>query len=250
MEAEVAVVAIATLAGATLQSATGFGFALLLGPAAFAVFEPGDAIFVLLTSGALLSFLVLFTERRPRETRPRDLRLVLAASVPGMVAGLFVLAALAKEPLQVLVGLGVLLAVALQIRGGPAQARVAASHSAGLRAATGLVAGLLTTTTSTNGPPLVLLFERLGYRPAEQRDSLAVAFLFLDLVGGVFFAPFLISGDGLSAATYAVIAVATVAGQQLGRRIFVRLGPGTFRAAGTALVTLAGFASIVAGLAG
>ena len=247
---EVALVAVATLAGATLQSATGFGFALLLGPAAFAVFEPGDAIFVLLTSGALLSFLILFTERRQRETRPRDLRLVLLASVPGMFAGVFILAALETEPLQVLVGLGVLTAVALQLRNGQAEPSAGAAHSAGLSAATGLVAGVLTTTTSTNGPPLVLLFERLGYRPAEQRDSLAAAFLFFDFIGGVVFAPFLINGEGASAAALAAVAVCTVAGQQLGRRIFVRLDATTFRAAGIVLVALAGLASIVAGVAG
>jgi hypothetical protein len=244
---EIALVAVATLAGASLQSATGFGFALLLGPAAFAAFEPGDAVFVLLLSGALLSFLVLFAERRPRQARPRDMRLILAASLPGMVGGIFILAALDKDPLQVLVGLGVLAAAALQAR---AAQSAAPAHPAALRAGTGLVTGLLTTTTSTNGPPLVLLFQRLGYSPAEMRDSLAAAFLFLDLVGGVIFAPFLINGEGISATALAAIAVCTVAGQELGRRIFVRLDQRTFRTAGLLLVTLAGLASIAAGLAG
>ena len=247
---EVALVAVATLAGASLQSATGFGFALLLGPAAFAVFDPGDAVFVLLVSGALLSFLILFAERRPRRARPQDMRLILAAAVPGMVGGLFILAALDKDPLQVLVGLGVLVAALLQARAVQSHAQPSPGHPAALRAGTGLLTGLLTTTTSTNGPPLVLLFQRLGYSPAEMRDSLAAAFLFLDLVGGVIFAPFLIAGEGVSAAALAAIAACTVVGQLLGRRIFVRLDPHTFRSAGLVLVTLAGLASIVAGLAG
>ena len=247
---EIALVAIATLAGATLQSATGFGFALLLGPAAFAVFDPGDAVFVLLVSGALLSFLILFTERRRRETRPDDLRPILAAAVVGMVGGLFILAALEQELLQVLVGLGVLIAVSLQVRAGPPRSPRPLSHPGAIRAGTGLITGLLTTTTSTNGPPLVVLFERLGYRPAEQRDSLAAAFLFLDFVGGVILAPFLINGGGVAAAALAAIAICTVAGQQLGRRIFVRLDPRAFRLAGLVLVTVAGLASVVAGLAG
>ena len=247
---EVALVAIATLVGASLQSATGFGFALVLGPAAFAVFEPVDAVFVLLASGALLSFLVLFAERRPREHRPADLRLILAASVPGMVGGVFILAALEREPLQVLVGLGVLFAVSLQARTAPQHSPQPTSHPATLRAGTGLITGLLTTTTSTNGPPLVLLFQRLGYRPAEQRDSLAAAFLFLDVVGAIIVVPFLIDGEGIAAATLALIAASTVAGQELGRRIFVRLSPRAFRSAGLVLVTIAGVASIVAGLVG
>ena len=245
---EVALVAVATLAGATLQSATGFGFALLLGPVAFAVFEPVDAVFILLTSGALLSFLVLFAEQRPHEARVSDLRPILAASVVGMVAGVFVLAALEKELLQVLVGLGVLLAVALQIRAAPAHADHRPAHPGALHLGTGLVTGLLTTTTSTNGPPLVLLFQHLGYRPAEQRDSLASAFLFLDLVGGIIVVPLLFDSEGVSAVTLLVIAAATVAGQRLGRRIFIRLHSHAFRLAGLVLVTLAGLASIAAGL--
>jgi uncharacterized membrane protein YfcA len=168
-----------------------------------------------------------------------------------MFGGLFILGALNKEPLQILVGLGVLGAVALQARAVPAHATHPTSHPAALRAGTGLVTGILTTTTSTNGPPLVLLFQRLGYRPAEQRDSLAAAFLFLDLVGGILVAPFLINGgEGVSAAALAAIAAATIVGQQLGRRIFVRLDPAAFRSAGLVLVTVAGIASIVAGLAG
>ena len=246
---EIALVAVATLVGATLQSATGFGFALLLGPAVFAVFEPGDAIFVLLVSGALLSFLVLFAERRDREVRSRDLGLVLAAALPGMVGGAFILAALEKSPLQVLVGLGVLLAVAFQLRAEAVHAPPPA-HPTALRAGTGFITGLLTTTTSTNGPPLVLLFQRLGYSPAELRDSLAGAFLVLDLLGVVVFGPFLINGEGVSGAAFAAIAACTVAGQVLGRRVFVRLDPGVFRSAGIVLVTLAGLASIAAGLAG
>ena len=247
---EVALVAVATLAGATLQSATGFGFALLLGPAVFAVFEPVDAIFVLLASGALLSFLVLFTERRAREAVTADLRLILGAAVPGMAGGLLILSALSKEPLQVLVGVGVLLAASLQLRASSSQTAPPTGHPTALRAGTGLLTGLLTTTTSTNGPPLVLLFQRLGYGPAQQRDSLAAAFLFLDLVGGIIVAPFLVNGDGVSAAALGAVAVCTVAGQQLGRGIFLRLDPQTFRAAGLILVTLAGLASIAAGVAG
>ncbi len=69
-----ALAALATLLGATLQSATGFGFALVLGPAAFAVFEPAEALTVLLVLGAVLSVLMLFAERRPRRSPCRPQR--------------------------------------------------------------------------------------------------------------------------------------------------------------------------------
>lgn len=244
-----ALAALATLLGATLQSATGFGFALILGPALFAVFDPTEAISTLLILGAVLSVLILFGERRDREIRAADLRLVLFASVPGLIAGVFVLAVLAKSPLQVAVGVAVLCAVALQVRHDPAPA-TAGSVSFPLRGGTGLLVGLLTTTTSTNGPPLVLLFQRLGYTPAQQRDTLAAAFLFLDVLGVLAFVPLLANGEGLPLASIAVLVVLTVAGQVLGRRLFLRLDPAAFRTAGLILVTLAGIASVVAGFAG
>ena len=61
---EITLVALATFAGATLQSATGFGYALLAGPATFAVFEPAEAITVLLALGTVSNLLIMAGERR------------------------------------------------------------------------------------------------------------------------------------------------------------------------------------------
>jgi uncharacterized protein len=51
--------AVAALVGAAVQSATGFGFALVLSPALFAVMEPTEAVTALLLLGAVLNMLVL-----------------------------------------------------------------------------------------------------------------------------------------------------------------------------------------------
>ena len=51
--------ALAALLGAAVQSATGFGFALVLSPALFAVMEPTEAVTALLLLGAVLNVLVL-----------------------------------------------------------------------------------------------------------------------------------------------------------------------------------------------
>ena len=61
-----ALAALAALAGAFVQSATGFGFALVLSPALFAVLEPDEAVTTLLALGLALNVLVLFEHGRPR----------------------------------------------------------------------------------------------------------------------------------------------------------------------------------------
>ncbi len=47
----IALAAVAALVGAAVQSATGFGFALLLCPALFAVVDPYEAVTALLALG-------------------------------------------------------------------------------------------------------------------------------------------------------------------------------------------------------
>lgn len=243
---ELILVSAAAFLGATIHSATGFGFALLLGPALFAALEPAEAITTLLVLGGLLNLLIVAGEQRSSSVRRSELVAVLAWSVPGLVAGVVILLALAKPVLQMIVGVCVLGAVALLVRHGTAEgARV----SVAAQGFAGFIAGALTTTTGTNGPPLVLLLERAGATPAERRDTLAAMFLGLNLIGGV--ALMLAGKDvALPAPTVTLALIALVAsGRQAGRMVFERLEPGPFRIVGLALIVVAGFASIVAGLA-
>ena len=235
----------ATLAGATLQSAAGFGFALVLAPAAFAVLDPDEAVTVLLILGLELNLLILFGERRRAEPLWEELRPLMLWALPGLVAGVVVLALLERPELQIAVGVLVIAAVALRMKGG-----VEASSQrpgTGLRAATGLATGALTTTTGTSGPPLVLWLERVGAGPGQLRDTLGVSFLILDVLAiGALLAP---GGARFQVETGHLVALlaVTLVGQILGREIFSRLPQEAFRKVAFALVLLTGLASIVAG---
>ena len=237
----------ATVLGATLQSATGFGLALVLGPALFALLDPAEAVTTVLVLGAVLNVLMLLTERRSRFVRWPDLAPLLAAAAPGLVAGALVLDAVPKPILQVAVGVAVMLAALIQARRRLAAAP--AHQTVRGAAAAGLCAGALTTTTSTNGPPLVLWFQRLGYTPEEFRDSIAAALLPLNLLGALTLA--LVTGreQALDLGLVALLVAFTIAGQVTGRRLFERMDAGRFRAIGLVLVALAGTASIAAGVA-
>jgi len=242
--------ALAALAGATLQSATGFGLVLVLGPALFGVFEPEQALTMLFVLSGILNLLVLLAEGRRREVATGQLSIVLLAALPGVVCGVLILQALAKPTLQVVVGFAVLAATAIQAR----ELRVAGVSSSPsslvVPGAVGFVTGILTTSTGTSGPPLVLWFQRLGLGPVAMRDTLAAAFFVLNIVGAA--ALFTLGEDpGLPGAASAALLVAlALAGYLAGRAAFERLHPRRFRTLGLLLVGAAGLASIIAGLAG
>ena len=94
----------AALAGALVQSATGFGFALVLSPALFAVLDPYEAVTTMLLLGPPLNVLVL-ADSAAAQAQLARLAPMLAAAVPGLAVGAS--------------GLELSLEAVLQVRWGP-----------------------------------------------------------------------------------------------------------------------------------
>jgi hypothetical protein len=237
--------AAAALVGAAVQSATGFGFALVLSPALFAVLEPVEAVTTLLVLGLALNLLVLFEGGRPDHVDWRRLAPMLAAALPGMAVGALLLGLLSKATLQVGVGLAVIAAALWQLWGPEEARRWASGRAAGW--ATGFLSGALTTSISVSGPPIVLWLEAHGVRPLEFRASLAASFLALNLTGGLVLLA--VEGSGaLDAGTVAPLLGLLLVGYALGAFAFRRLPPDRFSTAVLALVLAAGVGSVMAGL--
>jgi uncharacterized protein len=241
-----ALAAAAALAGATVQSATGFGFALIASPALFAAMSPYEAVSALLLTGFLLNVLVLAD--RKGEVRWRAIAPMLAFGLPGLAGGAALLSALPKPVLQIAVGAAVIAAAGFQHR---AEARAPEPYEASLgsAAAVGVVSGALTTATSVSGPPIVLWLRAQRLPPAELRASLAASFLALNLTGGVALlvagGPGSLAAPGVLLPLLALVAV----GHAIGALAFRRLDQRRFRSLVLALVVAAGAASVVAGLA-
>jgi uncharacterized membrane protein YfcA len=82
------------------------------------------------------------------------------------------------------------------------------------------------------------------------RDSLGAAFLGLAVIGGLVLAPVLVaSGTDVDWGAMAAALACVVVGHAIGRRAFARLKGERFEPLVLAVVTAAGLASIVAGLA-
>ncbi len=212
----VALAALAVFLGAALQSATGFGFALVAAPILFALVGPREAV----TAGVLLALLInaltLAGERRRPVPLGRVSLTLVAWSVPGLALGALALRELPERPLSVLVALAVLAALALRLR-----SRALAPRARGWHApVAGISSGALATSTSLSGPPLVFCLLARGTAPAPMRDTLAAIFVAQALLA----LPAL-----LATATFTVprglgaLLGAALLGQLLGRRAFAWL---------------------------
>jgi len=240
--------AAAAFAGASVQSATGFGFALVSSPALFAALEPVEAVSALLVLGLALNLLVLLDTHGGAgggRVRWDALGPLLGFALPGLGLGVALLALLPKATLQVVVGCGVIGAAALVWR----EPQPAGPPRMPAACAAGLASGALTTSVSLSGPPLVLWLRARGLKPAELRASLAAAFLVLNLAG----CALLLGAEGPSGAVEPAVLVPllglVVVGHLAGARLFRRLDPERFSTLVLALVVAAGVASIAAGLA-
>src|SRR5262245_17549506 len=145
--------AVAVAVGAVLQSATGFGFALVAAPLLFPALGPQEAIGTLLVLACVGSLLILGAERRrPRPLR-RDAAAIIAASLPGAIRGVVVLRSVSPVMLQYAVTISVVVALLVRWRTTRAPNTGRQWWSA---PAAGVAAGALTTSTNASGPPLLL----------------------------------------------------------------------------------------------
>jgi hypothetical protein len=161
--------------GAVLQSATGFGFALVAAPLLFPALGPQEAIGTLLVLACVGSVLILVAERRRPRPLGRDAAVIVAASLPGAIAGVVVLRSLDSATLQYGVTASVM--VALAVRRLAARTGSLARRPRWSAPAAGLAAGALTTSTNASGPPLLLHLTGRGTEPARVRDTINVCYL-------------------------------------------------------------------------
>lgn len=214
-----AIAAAAVFLGAALQSATGFGFALVSAPILFAILGPQEAVTAGVVLGLELSLLTLATERRRPRVLSGEAVALVAWSLPGVVGGAFALRELPDGLLSCLVALAVLGALALRLRfNGPARAAV---HRPWQTAAAGAASGALSTSTSLSGPPLVFHLLARGASPEQMRDTLAAVFVALALLSA---AALVVTATFDVPAGVLTLAAAAVAGQLFGRRAFAWLG--------------------------
>lgn len=203
-----------------LQTATGFGFAILSAPVGAALLGGPQAITTVLITGTAVDLMILFLRRQPRQPRWDEVGILAVSSVPGLLVGAYLLAVMPTKVLLMIIALAVGLAVGFRIWSRLSGHRHALTVSRCWGVAAGAISGVLATSTTLAGPPTVYYLSHRPYSPATIRDTL----VFLNLarlplsvialaIGGVFL---IFPGVGW-------LAIAAVAGFFVGSRIFARL---------------------------
>jgi uncharacterized membrane protein YfcA len=196
--AQLIVVAIAIFVAAFMQVLSGFGFALLSMPIMTLALPVSQAVVVSTLLGCLSTSWQAW-HLRENAVRPLVKRLSLAAFV-GMPLGLVILNVVADTTLKLILGCAVLTATALLI------ARINLKNvGPGLDIGVGFVSGVLNTSLSTNGPPLVFGLQARHLEADEFRATISMVFAFSNIVGIALFA---LDGkftvDGMKAALIAL----------------------------------------------
>lgn len=207
------VIAVAALASFA-QGVTGFGFALIAVPFLVLVVDVREAV-VLATLLGLVN-VALLAARVWRATPWGTVAWLLAGSLAGMPFGLAILIFTPEEGLRltvsaVTVGMAIALASGLRIPfSGPLS-----------ELAVGVVSGVLRTSTSMSGPPVVIYLHGRHQPPDTFRAAMTMFFLVGGVVSvGAFASARVITWRALALAGAALPAVylANMAGDRLARR--------------------------------
>lgn len=171
MSAELGLALAGVVLGGLVQSATGFGFALIAAPALAATLGPREAVPTIAVLSLAVNLLTLLGEGRAPAVERHTAAVLTAASVPGMAIGALILATAPEDALRLVVAAVVVGTVIAYVRlrdDGPARSSATGA---------GFVSGVLATTAGINGPPLVVHLRRIGLGTAQTRDTLAAFFL-------------------------------------------------------------------------
>ena len=216
----VAIFAFVATASAT-QALSGFGFSLLLVPPLALVLGPREAVVLANLLGPGMNGIMVW--RLWHAVRWRTSAVLLAAAAAGMPVGLLVLLVVDARPMRVVIAVTVLVSTFALWRGFAIRGRSLAGDLAA-----GFTSGVLNTSKSMSGPPVVLYLQGRALPPDEFRATLAGFFLASSFVAVALF----VIGGQIHARTFAQVSVAAaglVAGYAVGAMVYRRIPVTHFR---------------------
>ena len=226
---------------AFVRGVTGFGFALISAPTLLLIWSPKSVVAINLLLGIPSSALLLGYAFR--EVDLRKIFPLAAGSLLGIPLGVYIIEAIAPSALKVLIGgLTVLFAIPLLLGLGVAfrRERLASGVS-------GFLSGILSSSTSLGGPPVVLFMHNQNWRKEVVYSGLAVYFLFVCLCSiGALAISGLIDVEVVVGA--ASLLPALLVGLGLGLAVFSKINAELFRRLSIAIVIAAGVLGVLSGL--
>jgi len=221
------------------QAVSGFGFALIGAPLVALLVGPHDAVVGLTMIG-----IVLVSQLTLRSRGHVEWPVVLVVTAPailGMPFGLLVLERADERTLTAIIAIVVIAFAILLWRG----LRVPPNRIT--HGIAGFVAGVLSTSTSTSGPPIVIALSGRGLTPSAFRGTISAIFL---VQGSVAMLAFALGGE-ITSGAFGVAAAGLpglLLGSYIGEHGFKRLDAETFRRLVFAMLLLSGVVSLIGAL--
>ena len=162
------------------QSLSGFGFSLIAVPLMTLVVSPRDAVVVATVIGALSTTSQAFLDRAHVDVAIAK-RLTMASFL-GMPFGLTAFVLVSETGLRVVLGIVVLVSAVMLMQGFQLH-----DEKHRLDWVLGIVSGFLSTSTSTNGPPLVFVMQARRIDPTVFRATINTVFSLVNIVAVAMF---------------------------------------------------------------
>lgn len=211
---------IIVLVASTLQSATGFGFAIMATPFFLLLLEPYDAIQLNIILSLLLCITMIYKIRHDID-KGMLFRLTMGSLI-GVFPGLMLLSIFNEKNLKIFVGIILLISVGLLI------GQVKLKQSSFKELIVGSFSGLLTSSIGMGGPPLMIYFLGAKTDKATLHATTIAYFIFVSAVSFVLqFWKYNISSTVWLSTLWSIPVL--LIGILLGQWIFARLNQQLFR---------------------
>ena len=233
-------IGLAVFFSSMVQTVTGFGFSLLAVPL-MSIVVPTDISVVI--AATLSTFPGQAWTERHHGDRPTIKRLVLASLI-GMPFGLFILTVATSQQLKLVLAAVIVVFLIINLRGFRLE-----NPSTPIDLAAGLSAGVLSTSLSTNGPPLVMALHARHFSPQVFRGTISSVLVLISIVSLALFA---VTGLFTTEVAWSLLVAgpALVVGFFIGHRVRGHIDATRFRGLVTLLLAATAVVTVVSVVAG
>ena len=230
--------AVIILLASFVRGASGFGYALIATPLLTFIFDAKSVVVMNIILGSATNILVLFYMRRYIDFK--RVLLINLGSVLGVPAGAYLLSRLDPSTIKLAIAVLVIPFSLILLLGYSHRFK---RDSLGCGVA-GFMGGMLATSTSLGGPPVVLFLLNQGLAPERFVGTLAAFFMFTSIISiGAFASMGMITTDLLT--RIAILFPALFLGSYAGIKVLPKINVTLFKRIASSIVCVTALAMIV-----
>lgn len=208
-----------------LQTATGFGYAIITAPLLALVLGPKETVMITILTGLIIRLLMMRTTKHDGSFKA--ISPMIAASIVGAIPGAYFMTIISNDDLKLFMGVVLFITASALWK----NYQLSINNHKLAKAIVGGLSGFLATTTSINGPPIILYY--LNSKAEENksllRGNLTRYFLLVNIASIIisYFAGTLKIGDLWIQILLSIPAL--YIGFYLGEKFFHRINAETFK---------------------